>query len=452
MPYRRRAVACVSLFAALACSAEDDPPGEGSTAGSGGSGSAGGAECEATGTGRVEVAIRGLPDGVDADLTLAGPLGVDGVVAAGALELPAGPYVVTAARVADADPIVRTLYEYELSEGAFCLSAGETHSVEVDYAPIPTSHRLWTNNSNGTGNVLGFAAPSLAATASIEPTVSVVAGAGKDVTFDADGNLWAMGATVADPHLMRFSRSEFEASGEKVADRRIDIDGVPCLPALRAFAFDRDGALWVSVCGGQVVSLDASTLETSATHTPGVVLSNLSDNGDLAFDAAGNLWLTNEATIVRFDAARLAASSDEAPDATIVVRDTTDSSDLVPSNLAFDGAGNLWVIDFGGNVLSKLAAADLGVTGDSAVISTVSITLGVAALLERPALDESGGLWLALDQNRFGRLSPEQLLQSSNAGAPTTPATLITSPGMGYANRMAFYPAAATLPLHHRFP
>jgi hypothetical protein len=76
----------------------------------------------------------------------------------------------------------------------------------------------------------------------------------------------------------------------------------------------------------------------------------------------------------------------------------------------------------------------------------------VAALLERPAFDESGGLWIALDQNRFGRLSPDQLATSTGPGEPTQPETIITSPGMGSAQRIALYPAPEDLPLYHRFP
>jgi hypothetical protein len=133
------------------------------------------------------------------------------------------------------------------------------------------------------------------------------------------------------------------------------------------------------------------------------------------------------------------------------VRNEGDTADLALSNLAFDSAGNLWLIDFGGNLLAQVEESDLVGSGAKTVISEVTIALVVSALLERPAFDESGGLWLALDQSRFGRLAPTQLLSSSTPGEPTTPATIITSAQIGNANRMAFYPAAAELPLSHRF-
>jgi hypothetical protein len=458
----RTMVMGIPLAATLACSTEEGDPagggsggstGPGGSSGVGGSSGAGGtpsAGCPASGSGEIEIRISGLPAGVDANLIIGGPLGSRSITEDTTFGEAAGPYVLTPGRVAAPDAIVRTLFDAAPVETEFCLEDGGTHRVELDYQPVATSHRLWTNNSNGTGNLLGFVASSLAASAEVAPTISAVAGAGKDVTFDSEGNLWSMGATTADPHLMRFPHALFAASGEKDADLRIDIADVSCLPAMRALAFARTGALWVSTCG-RVVGLAAEDLAASGTLTPARVIEGLEDNGDLAFDSSQNLWITDADRVVRFGVERLEADITGGPDAELTIRDAADAGVLVASNLAFDRAGNLWVIDFGGNRVSKIASPDLEATGARSVVSEVTLTLGVAALLERPAFDESGGLWLALDQNRFGRLGPDQLGASTDSGAPIVPSTIITSPGMGNANRMAFYPAAADLPLHHHF-
>jgi streptogramin lyase len=452
----RTMVMGIPLAGTLACSTEDGAPAGGGGSGGAGRGGGGGtggtasAGCPASGSGEIEVRISGLPAGVDASLIIGGPLGSRSVTEDTTFGEAAGPYVLTPGRVAAPDPIVRTLFEPVLAETEFCLEDDGTHRVELEYAPVATSHRLWTNNSNGTGNLLGFVASSLTASAEIAPTISAVAGAGKDVAFDGEGNLWSMGATTADPHLMRFPRALFSTSGEKEADLRIDVADVSCLPAMRALAFARTGALWASTCG-RVVALAAEDLDASGTLTPARVIEGLEDNGDLAFDSAQNLWITDAERVVRFGVERLEADITGGPDVELSLRDAADAGDIVASNLAFDRAGNLWVIDFGGNRVSKIASPELEATGARSVVSEVTITLGVAALLERPAFDESGGLWLALDQNRFGRLGPEQLAASSGSGAPTVPSTIITSPGMGNANRMAFYPAAEDLPLYHSF-
>jgi streptogramin lyase len=342
------------------------------------------------------------------------------------------------------------VYDVTLEEPEFCLIDGETYTLELIYAPVPTSNKLWTDNANGTGNLLGFAAESLSATANAEPALPVGAGAGKDVTFDAEGNLWSMGGTLAEPHLMRFSSGALGAGGDKMPDRGINLDGVMCIPAMRAFAFDPSGSLWVSTCGGQLFALSPVQLEESGDVSTPAAITGLVDNGDLAFDTLGNLWVIDEGKVLRFDVERLDEPT-MPPDLAVTVRDENDTADLTASNLAFDAAGNLWIIDFGGNLVAQLAAAELAGTGTRAVACSVVVAIGVSALLERPAFDESLGLWLALDQGRFGRLAPGQLLISSSPGAPTIPDILITSTAIGNANRMAFYPAAASLPLYHRF-
>jgi hypothetical protein len=458
-------IAWISCASALGCSSGGaDDGAAGGTAGAqpqagaageqsnAGAAGAGGDSCAGRGGGRIEVRITGLPDGVDAGLIVGGPNGSEAVTSDRTLEVAAGRYLATPSRVAVSDPIVRTLYDVEINETSFCLAEDATFALEVQYSPIVPSHHLWTNNSNGSGNLLGFTASSLAGTGDVEPELTVLAGAGKDVTFDSDGNLWSMGATLADPHLMLFSRGAFALPDSLEATAGIEIEGVACLPAMRAFAFDRAGALWVSVCGDRVVSLSPEQLSASGSVAPGIVIDGVTENGDLAFDILGNLWVTSDTDVVRYDAARLAASITSGPDLRLSMRASTDDRSIVPSNLAFDLAGNLWVIDFGGNLVSKIASADLAATGAQSVVAAVTITLGVAALLERPAFDESAGLWLALDQNRFGRLSAAQLDVSTGAGEPTVPETVITSPNMGNANRMALFPAPAGLPLYHSFP
>jgi streptogramin lyase len=420
--------------------------------GSAGTSAAGGSGCVASGRGHIQVRVHGLPEGVPANLVVGGPIESLAVTADRTLDVAAGPYVITTGPVAAPDPIVRTLFTDVLDETEFCLVDGATHSVEVEYVQVATSHALWTTGADGDADLLAFAASTLTASAQVAPSISARAGTGKDITFDVSGNLWSMGATLAEPHLLRFPREAFVGSGDQDADRRIDIEGVECLPAVRAFAFDAEGSLWVSTCGGRVVALAPSALAASGSVEPARSVSGLSDNGDLAFDIQRNLWVTDGDAIVRYDAARLSESIDGGPDLRSTLVSALGGPAIVPSNLAFDGAGNLWVIDFGGNLLAKIASADLEAVGTRSTRAETTLTLAVSALLERPAFDESSGLWIALDQGRFGRLSEVQLATGSSAGAPTLPGTVISSPTMGYANRMALFPAPADLPLYHRFP
>ena len=395
----------------------------------------------------MNVEIQGLPAGLVPVVELTGP-GVSESLAESAefSDLGAGSFQVEAADVFNEDPIVRTLFRATITPSEVCLADGESKTVIVTYAAHPASNKLWTNNSNADAALLGFSSDLLGESATVDPTVGIESGAGNEVAFDRDGNLWSVGGTLADANVLRYPAASLGVSGGLEPDREIFIRDLGCIPAMRGLAFDPSGALWASTCGGEVVRLSAADLSRSAEVEPAIVLSEITDNGDLAFDSAGNLWVTSDGQVVRYDASRLEASSSAAPDLRLTVEGA------VAANLAFDADGRLWVIDFGGNELISVPAAELDQVGDVTVTAEVTVTIGAAALLERPAFDEGGGLWLALNTGHFGRLSPEQLTVSTNAGAPTIPATVIDSAAIGYANRIAFFPAAAGLPLFHALP
>jgi sugar lactone lactonase YvrE len=183
---------------------------------------------------------------------------------------------------------------------------------------------------------------------------------------------------------------------------------------------------------------------------PVVILGGLKGPRGLAFDRSGNLWLGNagENQVVRYDAARLGAPTMMPPDLVIVSKSPApvilDRSN--PQSLAFDMAGNLWVSYEGGMVM--LPAADLTGTGSKTLTPAVQIAVSVTALPEGVALDEGGGLWFAASQGKFARLGPDQL----TSGGEKTPSTIITSADVGSAGDFAIFPAPAGLPLYHAWP
>ena len=107
----------------------------------------GGAVCAATGTGTVVVNVTGLPAGASAKVVVTGPTGPSNVDATKTFAaVGAGTYTVTADKVVVADPIVRTVYSATISSATFCLANGLTQTINVTYAAIPTSNKLWANN------------------------------------------------------------------------------------------------------------------------------------------------------------------------------------------------------------------------------------------------------------------------------------------------------------------
>jgi hypothetical protein len=129
---------------------------------------------------------------------------------------------------------------------------------------------------------------------------------------------------------------------------------------------------------------------------------------------------------------------------------------LNAGTLAFDAEGNVWGLDFGLNAVFQVAAESLTDTGVQDVQAAVSFVVNIGALLNTPAFDDGGGLWLNLSSDAlggtFGRFSPTQLGMSSGTGMPITPDVLITSASVSTELPVAFFPAPAGLPLFHSLP
>ncbi|GIW34832.1 hypothetical protein [Meiothermus sp.] len=414
--------------------------------------------CDPTGTGNLVVNVSGLPAGLNAKVTLVGPSGTQTLTASQTFTgTPAGSYSATAEKVAQSDPLIRTAYSPSVSDSPACVRNGQNATINVSYSPIPSSNKLWMDNSNppsGASPVLAFAASLLGSTATQSPSVSAGTINLRDLTFDQDGNLWGIGGTTADPNLARYPASALGTSGSKTRDRSINISGISCLPGPARLAFDANGNLWVSVpCANKVVRIAAAQLSAS-TVTPGVEITGLDGPEGLAFDSAGNLWIANAGAkrVVKFNASRLNAST-SGPDLTIQSQTPSPVINTLDANLlAFDASGNLWVMAFGGNVLYRLTSSDQGGSGTKTLTPAIQVSVPVSAVLEGMAFDEGGGLWITYSAGKFARLSSTQLSTSSTSGSPTTPERIITSSSIGSAGALALYPAPAGLPLYHKLP
>lgn len=426
--------------------------------------------CEPGGEGEIVFEVAGLPAGLDSAVVLEGPVVADAgpqvlTESTTLADSASGDYQATALNVVGADPLVRPLYTPAAPLQLFCLPDGESHTLSVNYQQVATSNKLWALNDTTEAALVSFSSAALSGApvqdagsdAGVPGGVSADAIAGKDLAFDRDGHLWTFGPTTADPPLLRYRAAQFAGLGAPGFDRALEINDIACLPALRAMAFDGLGNLWLSTCGGEVVQIDRMTLEAGSAALravdPNVVVSGLSENNqDLAFDAEGNLWVADDGKIVRFNADRLGASDSDDPDLTLTVRDAGDNQDLVIDFLTFDANGNLWGTDFAGNTLARVAVAELDADGDATVVSEVSLVLSVTALLNRPAFDDAGGLWISYSNGQLIGLEAATLLISSSTGSPTAPDVILQGNDVGSVGNVAFFPAAAGLPLYHSYP
>lgn len=462
---RSRFVAAALGFSsvlAVACSDDmDDTDGDGGAGGEpaapvGGEpatpvGGEGGAGCSLDASGTLVIRVTGLPEDVAPDLLVDGPDRLPLGAADATLEdVPSGQYTVTASRVFDADPIVRTVFDATITMPSFTLCDGAEHTIEVSYEAIPSSNKLWMPSGLEEEGA-GFASELLSESGTTDASVSIDGGIGKSVAFDRDGNLWTLGPTLDFPHVLRFPAGRLGTSGAREPDISFDVPEVECLPAMRSLALDAEGNLWLSACGDSLLRIPSADLTgVGGTKVADVLIAGLTENDGMAFDRAGNLWVAGGPSIVRFDAARLADTTADPPDLALTVSD--DTAGLRASNLTFDKAGNLWGTDFGANHVFQIASADLEGTGDKDVTANVSIEIGVTALLNQPAFDDGDGLWLCLNAGFIGRFSPEQLGSSTAGGSPRTPDVIIESASVDTLVPLAFFPAPAGLPLYHSLP
>ena len=240
--------------------------------------------------------------------------------------------------------------------------------------------------SDRDGNrLLAFASDDLGATGS--PTPRVVIGPGAELAnptalaFDADGRLWV--GNRGNATVVGFTPDQLAASGNPTPAVTLRDDGSGDLDGPDGLAFDAGGQLWVASRFRDLLLAyaDPGSLSGDATVSADVRIANddaaptLSAPAGLAFDAEGGLWVANAdaAGVVRFDAASLRVSGTPRPAVTLA----SDGADLVaPGGLAFDADGDLWVSNAGGS-LTKLAAIDLATSGTPAPAATLAGLAGM---------------------------------------------------------------------------
>ena len=411
--------------------------------------------CTGVATGDLTVNITGVPAGADAFVRVTGPGGVFDLTSsqtiAGVLS---GEYTVEAGNIAVFDSLISRMYKGRPQAAAVCVRDGAARTTTVTYAQIPTSNTLWY----GAGYYsLGFRSSQLGTTATLAPTVTAGTRGGAGVTFDRDGNLWVRGQSASEPVLMRYSAAALAATGNPLPDRTIGITGLDCVsPGF--LAFDAAGNLWMSLgCQGRVVRLTPAQLTLSGTVTPAVQITNLTNPQGIAFDYVGNLWVADQEQLKRYDAARLAASTSTAADLRITF--TTPSppapgqTALAASHVAFAPDGELWVSSYEQKALYRVEPATIALTGAQAATPVRIVYLNEFTMPKGMAFDNAGGLYVGFEQAKFARLSPAQLDANSTPAAPTVPNRVFASGNiLGFGDDIAVYPAPAGTPLYHRAP
>src|SRR5262249_35807552 len=132
--------------------------------------------------------------------------------------------------------------------------------------------------------------------------------------------------------------------------------------------------------------------------------------GGLTFDASGNLYIadTNNHAIRRMDPSGFVRTIAGSVESGYVDGAAEDASFLFPVDVAVDGAGTLYIADFGNGAIRRLAAG---------LVSTVTSSLGLPSTV---ALAPDGRLYTA-DTSVIYRIEP--------GGFPSALAGRAGSPG-----------------------
>ena len=332
---------------------------------------------------------------------------------------------------------------------AFTVALGCNYDSTTPYpAPEPNPtvvEGLWTASASNPA-ILRLAPNQLLTTGDRVPATKISTPSAElfdlnGIAFDADGALWV--TSQSDSMLVAFAPATLAQSGSATATVVISSrDG--SLSAPTGLAFDRQHRLWVANSGnGTVVRFDPAQLRSSGSPVPAVTISGLGQPVALAFDADGSLWVSDARRfkLASFSEAQIATSGFLAPR---VVISALAASLASPAGIAFDTDGNLWVGNVGNQTVVSFSPAQLATTGSPVPSVVLSSNAGSLNIPSGLAFDSDGSLWV------MGGTGALEKFPRTSLGATGAPAPSIRIGLSGYVLfwSVAFWPTPIALPLN----
>jgi sugar lactone lactonase YvrE len=323
----------------------------------------------------------------------------------------------------------RVLGQSDFVSDVFGGEAGLYRPMSVAF---DSSGNLWTAD-RGDNRVVEYKAPvSIGENASIaigQPSLTLSkAGGGAsglstptDAVFDSSGDLWV--SDTLNSRVLEFTppfttgMNATLAIGQPTFSTDSPSAGQKGLDYPSEIAFDTSGDLWVADTGNARVlefvppfttGMSATLVlgqSSFSTSSPGASAGSLGEPTGLAFDAKGNIWVSDvyENVVVAFS--RPFSSGETS---TLVLQgglptlEPTQSGFVFPYSIVFDQSGDLWLSDSFYNRVLRFAAPVEPGAKPSLVIGQGSFTSGAPGTsqtsLAEPlgiALDSSGNLWVA---------------------------------------------------------
>ena len=348
-----------------------------------------------------------------------------------------------------AGPIVTSAYAPHVVGSPAVVAAGGTTQIEVTYAARQGSGHLFLADPISS-RLDGYSGPQLASSGTVTASIQIERTGGFGAALGSDGDLWV----ASDPFtLTKYAAPHLESGA--LPDVRLGgtPDGV--LAFVSGLAFDSGGNLWLASnpppgpdTNRRILKFSASALRVSDPNpTPEVTLNSTTRwyPVSLAFDRAGNLWLTDFTNdrLVKFAPAQLSSSGAPAP--TTVISNVSPGYPLSsPIDLAIDADGDLWVSNLlvGSPTDLIMYTASQAQAGGS---PNPAIRLGRPTLpsVRGIAFDATGGAWMAVPGG-LARLSRAQLF---GGGAPP-PQIFVRDSSIQFATSLVFDPPPAGVPLY----
>ena len=261
------------------------------------------------------------------------------------------------------------------------------------------------------------------------------------------GTLIAAGtATAAQGLWVANSRSlaEFQGTLKSGGTPAHTINRSKDLNGSSTIAFDRNGNLWVTNFNtNTIVEFTRSQIRALKAHPAPRANKTMSEDAGnnldgpegLAFDASGNMWVGSERgrEILMYTPAQYAASGN--PTADVILNADSFGFDS-PSNVVFDAAGNLWVVDEDipngnggkGEVFRYSKAQITGLTVGTHYIDPVfGIAFPWFSHLEGQTFDSNGNMWLTDEHGLNVYKFTADQLSGTGLSLNITPAVILSS-------------------------
>lgn len=312
-------------------------------------------------------------------------------------------------------------------------------------AASTVADELWTSSGSDPA-LLKLGAAQLAASGTVAAGTTVTTSSASLLTlntiaFDDAGTMWV--ASHNDSLLLGFAADDRLPATKGTIPTHVVTPVNRSLAAPTGLAFDRQHRLWVANYeAGTIVRYEPAQLSAGGPQVPRVTLREVGHPTALAFDSAGALWVSdNDAhRITKYGPGRLAASGAPTADVTI---DSVAGSLNIPAGIAFDSGGRLWVANTRGRTIVAFAPDQLatgGAVSPAVVITPASTSLTLPTGL---AFDAAGALWVVSGDGRLAKYDRAALVAS---GSPAASASLRVDAHVLFWS-LAFWPKVKALPI-----